>query len=81
MPQNSPDPGARVIDALSEVAGALIDDRHDVGAALFRISTLGVELLSAAAVGIMIVDPRGGFGVVAASDERARLVELSLIHI
>ncbi|QSE86864.1 GAF domain-containing protein [Rhodococcus koreensis] len=76
MPQNSPDPGARVIDALSEVAGALIDDRHDVGAALFRISTLGVELLSAAAVGIMVVDPRGGVGVVAASDERARLVEL-----
>jgi len=76
MPQNSPDPGARVIDALSEITGALVDSQQDVGAVLFRSTTIGVELLSAAAVGIMIVDPRGGFGVVAASDERARLVEL-----
>ncbi|ELB92930.1 hypothetical protein Rwratislav_11548 [Rhodococcus wratislaviensis IFP 2016] len=76
MPQNSPDPGARVIDALSEIAGALVDGHTDTGAALFRMATIGVELLSAAAVGIMVVDPRGGFGVVAASDERARLVEL-----
>jgi len=76
MSQNSPDPGARVIDALSEITGALVDGHTDTGAALFRMATLGVELLSAAAVGIMVVDPRGGFGVVAASDERARLVEL-----
>jgi GAF domain-containing protein len=76
MSQKSPDRGAAVIDALAEIAGALVDDRQDVGAVLFRSTVIGVELLSAAAVGIMVVDPRGGFGVVAASDERARLVEL-----
>lgn len=51
-----------MIDALSEIAGTLVDSQQDVGAVLFRSTTIGVELLSAAAVGIMIVDPAAGSG-------------------
>ncbi|MFF2113594.1 GAF and ANTAR domain-containing protein [Rhodococcus koreensis] len=76
MPENKSSTSSSLIDAISEVTGALVDGHADTGAALYRITEICADLLAAAASGIMIVDPRGGLAVVAASDERARLVEL-----
>ncbi|MFC9553811.1 GAF domain-containing protein [Rhodococcus sp. NPDC056960] len=76
MPENTSATPSPLIDAVSEITGALVDGHTDIGAVLYRITEISADLLSAAAAGIMIVDPRGGLAVVAASDERARLVEL-----
>jgi GAF domain-containing protein len=76
MPENTSATPSPLIDGISEITGALVDGHTDIGAVLYRITEICADLLSAAASGIMIVDPRGGLAVVAASDERARLVEL-----
>ncbi|MBS3693874.1 GAF and ANTAR domain-containing protein [Rhodococcus qingshengii] len=76
MPEYKSTTPSPLIDAISEITGALVEEHADMGAVLTRITEICAELLSAAASGIMIVDPRGGLAVVAASDERARLVEL-----
>ncbi|MDF3313190.1 GAF and ANTAR domain-containing protein [Rhodococcus sp. T2V] len=76
MPESTSAPSSALIDAVSEITGALVDGHADRGAVLYRITVICADLLSAAASGIMIVDPLGGLAVVAASDEQARLVEL-----
>ncbi|MFE7421793.1 GAF domain-containing protein [Rhodococcus sp. NPDC057529] len=75
MPENKSSTSSSLIDAISGVTGALVDGHADTGAVLYRITEICADLLSAAS-GIMIIDPRGGLAGVAASDERARVVEL-----
>ncbi|MFC9363344.1 GAF domain-containing protein [Rhodococcus sp. NPDC057014] len=76
MPENTSATTSALIDAVSEITGALVDGHADTGPVLYRITEIAADLLSAAASGIMVVDPLGGLAVVAASDEQARLVEL-----
>ncbi|SDJ51030.1 GAF domain-containing protein [Lentzea albidocapillata subsp. violacea] len=60
---------------LSELTASLVG-RHD-GESVLRLVTAACEsLLSASATGVLLADPRGGLSVVAASDERARFLEL-----
>jgi GAF domain-containing protein len=70
-------PGVRdeVVPALSELTASLID-RHDPDTVLRLVTAACTRLLSAAATGVMLTDPRGGIRVVSASDERSRFVEL-----
>ncbi len=67
---------SELIDAISEITDALVDAHADINTVLNRITVISARLLSGAASGIMIADPRGGLAVVAASDERARLIEV-----
>lgn len=65
----------RMVDVLAEITAGLVDE-PDSAAVLDLVITAGMELLGAAAVGVMMVDPRGGIGVLAASDEQAKVIEL-----
>ncbi|SNT42360.1 GAF and ANTAR domain-containing protein [Rhodococcoides kyotonense] len=72
-------PQARLVEVMSGLTAQLVADSEndaDSATVLARVCDAGVVLLDAAAVGVMLVDPRGGISVAAASDERARLVEL-----
>ncbi|MFC4857195.1 GAF domain-containing protein [Actinophytocola glycyrrhizae] len=64
-----------VADTLAEITSVLVG-APDSGAVLRLVTNAGMELLGAAATGLMVVDPRGGVEVAAASDEPARFVEL-----
>jgi GAF domain-containing protein len=76
MLESVPDATSHLVDALSAITAQLVDDSSDSGSTLYQIAGTCVNVLEADAAGIMVVDPRGGVAVVAASDERARLVEL-----
>ena len=77
MIEDIPDTQAHVVEVLSAITAHLADTVTDPAAALADITAASADLLgAAAAAGIMVVDPRGGVAVVAASDERARIVEL-----
>ena len=76
MIEDIPDTQAHVVEVLSAITAHLADTVTDPAAALADITAAAADLLGAAAAGIMVVDPRGGGAVVAASDERARIVEL-----
>ncbi len=65
----------RLADTFVELADTLIDD-FDVIDFLQVLATRCVELLEVAAAGIMLADQAGSLMTVAASDERARLLEL-----
>lgn len=74
-----PEDDSRLLEVLSVLTSQLVTDTatdNDVVQALGRVCDAGVSLLDATAAGIMLVDPRGGIAVAAASDERARVVEL-----
>lgn len=58
-----------------QVADTLTDD-FDVIDFLQQLCTRCVELLDVAAAGVLLADPRGDLQLLAASDERARLLEL-----
>src|SRR5713226_4402534 len=65
----------RLAHTFVELADTLIDD-FDVIDFLQFLATRCVELLEVAAAGIMLADQEGTLMTVAASDERARLLEL-----
>lgn len=60
---------------LSELTASLVDG-HDAEPVLRLVTAACERLLSASAIGVLLADPRGGLSVVAASDERARFLEL-----
>lgn len=65
----------RVARAFVELADTLVAD-FDTLDFLHTLASRAVELLDAAAVGVMVTDQRGHLRVVAASSEQARLLEL-----
>lgn len=64
-----------VSDTIAAITSRLVE-RHDGLTVLDAVTEACTELLSAKASGVLLADPRGGLEVVAASDERARFVEL-----
>jgi hypothetical protein len=65
----------RLPGLLAELIDAIIDGEH-VAQVLELITHRSVELLDVASAGIIVADPRGGYRVLATSDERANLAEL-----
>jgi transcriptional regulator with GAF, ATPase, and Fis domain len=65
----------RLAEIFVELADTLVDD-FDVIDFLQVLAARSVELLEVAAAGIMLADQSGSLMTVAASDERARLLEL-----
>ena len=66
---------AGVADAVAAITAALVTD-PDGGAVARLVNDACVAVLGADGTGVMVVDPRGGLELVAASDERSRFVEL-----
>jgi hypothetical protein len=64
----------RLAEIFVELADTLVDD-FDVIDFLQVLAARSVELLDVAAAGIMLADQSGSLMTVAASDERARLLE------
>ncbi|MEU2712993.1 GAF and ANTAR domain-containing protein [Streptomyces sp. NPDC007205] len=65
----------RLAEIFVEVADSLVED-FDVIDLLQRLSTRCVELLDVSAAGILLVDAHGELQIIAASDERTRVLEL-----
>ena len=65
----------RVVPAMVEFADTLVTG-FDLVDFLHRLTERCAELLDASAAGLMLVDPNGKLRVMAASDERANLLEL-----
>lgn len=66
-------------DVVSDTVAAItarLAARHDGLTILRAVTDACASLLSADATGVLIADPRGGFAVIAASDEHTRFVEL-----
>ncbi len=64
-----------VSDAIAAITTRLAA-RHDGLTVLRAVTDACASTLSADATGVVIADPRGGYEVIAASDEHARFVEL-----
>ncbi len=64
-----------VSDTVAAITSRLVE-RHDGLTVLSAVTEACSALLSADATGVLMTDPRGGLEIVAASDERARFVEL-----
>ncbi|WP_433662626.1 GAF and ANTAR domain-containing protein [Nocardia sp. CA-128927] len=75
-----PETQLHLVHALSVLTTSVVED-CDPATVLSQINNACLDLLDAAASGIILADPRGAFGVAAASDERARLVELLQSHL
>ena len=65
----------RLPGVFAELIDAIIDGEH-VARILELITRRSVELLDVTSAGIIVADPRGGYRVLAASNERANLAEL-----
>ncbi|MER7561999.1 GAF and ANTAR domain-containing protein [Streptomyces sp. NPDC048523] len=65
----------RLAEIFVEVADSLVED-FDVIDLLQRLSARCVELLDVSAAGILLADAQGELQIIAASDERTRLLEL-----
>jgi transcriptional regulator with GAF, ATPase, and Fis domain len=65
----------RVRDVFVELTDTLVDD-FDIIDFLDRLAARCVELLDVTACGLLLVDHRGNLNLLAASTERARLLEL-----
>ncbi len=65
----------RLVQAFVELADTLVDD-YDVVDILYQLTQRCVQLLGAAAAGLMLSDQRGSLTAVASSTEEARLLEL-----
>ncbi|MFI6048410.1 GAF and ANTAR domain-containing protein [Nocardia sp. NPDC051321] len=72
---NVPDTQRHLVDAMAAITTSMTA-QADPGTVMYQITEACHDLLDAAASGIILSDPRGAFAVAAASDERARLVEL-----
>ncbi|MGH3094437.1 MAG: GAF and ANTAR domain-containing protein [Streptosporangiales bacterium] len=66
---------SRLVQAFVDMADTLVDD-YDVADLLHQLAEHCVELLDAAAAGLMLADQRGSLQVLAYSTERTRLLEL-----
>ena len=66
---------AQAADAFIELVDALVED-FDVIDLLTVLATRSVELLGAAAAGVLLADSEGTLRVVGASNEQAHLLEL-----
>ncbi len=66
---------ALMVGAFVEMADTLVDD-YDVADVLHRLVEHSVELLDAAAAGLLLADQRGSLQVLASSTEEVRLLEL-----
>src|SRR4051794_33651988 len=62
-------------DTFVMLADTLVDD-YDVVDLLQRLADACVDLLGAAAAGLLLVNQRGGLAVVASSSEETRLLEV-----
>jgi GAF domain-containing protein len=79
MLRGVPESHDRLVDALAEITERLVGD-HDVDTVLRLVTGACADLLGAAAIGVLVRDPRGGTRVVSASDDRSRFVELLQAH-
>ena len=66
---------AMLARAFVRLADTLVSD-FDIVDFLHGLSTDSVEILRAAAAGVMLADGRGGLRLIASSEERMRLLEL-----
>jgi hypothetical protein len=65
----------RLPGLLAELIDAIVDGEH-VARVLELVTHRSVDLLDVASAGIIVADPRGGYRVLATSDEQANLAEL-----
>lgn len=70
-----PESQDRLATTLAEITVRLVDD-HVVDTVLRLVTGACADLPGAAAIGVLVVDPRGGPQVLSASDDRSRFVEL-----
>jgi transcriptional regulator with GAF, ATPase, and Fis domain len=66
---------SRLLRTFVQIADTLVDD-YDVTEVLHQLVVICVEVLGAAAAGMLLSDQRGHLAVVASSSERTRLLEL-----
>lgn len=72
-------PAARVAEVFVEVADTLVDE-FDLIEFLQMVTAHSSELVGAASAGLLLVDPQGRLQLMAASDERAKMLELFQIQ-
>ncbi|WP_020498616.1 GAF and ANTAR domain-containing protein [Sciscionella marina] len=65
----------RLLQSFVHIADTLVDD-YDVDDVLHELTEVCVDVLDTTAVGLMLADQRGGLQTLAASSEKARLLEL-----
>ncbi|WP_245931558.1 GAF and ANTAR domain-containing protein [Actinokineospora auranticolor] len=70
----------RLLGAFVRMADTLVDD-YDIAELLHELVGYCVSLLNAAEAGLVLTDQRGGFHVLASSNEESRLLELFQVQV